>query len=199
MDAADIATVVTAIGNHDEGTGVPVNAVAAALILADKSDVRRSRVRNRDAAAFDIHDRVNYSVERSALRVDPAEKTARLELTVDNVRMQSKHHPRCGTSFLLIVIIVAILINTAIFALFPVDNVFLRMLVQLLLLPLVVGITYEFNRYVGGHDNPVTNFLAKPGLWMQNFTTFEPDDSMMEVAIEALKRVIPAEEGKDRW
>ena len=82
MDA-DIATVVTAIGNHDEGTGVPVNAVAAALILADKSDVRRSRVRNRDAAAFDIHDRVNYSVERSALRVDPAEKTARLELTVD--------------------------------------------------------------------------------------------------------------------
>ena len=81
MDAADIATVVTAIGNHDEGTGVPVNAVAAALILADKSDVRRGRVRNRDAAAFDIHDRVNYSVERSALRVDPAEKTARLELT----------------------------------------------------------------------------------------------------------------------
>lgn len=83
MDAADIATVVTAIGNHDEGTGVPVNAVAAALILADKSDVRRSRVRNRDAAAFDIHDRVNYSVERSALRVDPAGKTALLELTVD--------------------------------------------------------------------------------------------------------------------
>ena len=122
-----------------------------------------------------------------------------LELTVDNVRMQSKHHPRCGTSFLLIVIIVAILINTAIFALFPVDNVFLRMLVQLLLLPLVVGITYEFNRYVGGHDNPVTNFLAKPGLWMQNFTTFEPDDSMIEVAIEAMKRVIPAQEGKDTW
>ncbi len=123
----------------------------------------------------------------------------RLELTVDNVRIQSKHHPRCGTSFLLIVIIVAILINTIIFSIFPVDNVFLRMLVQLLLLPLVVGITYEFNRYVGGHDNPVTNFLARPGLWMQNFTTFEPDDSMIEVAIEALKRVIPAEKGKDQW
>ena len=123
----------------------------------------------------------------------------RLELTVENVRIQSKHHPRCGTSFLLVVIIVAILINTIIFSLFPVDNVFLRMLVQLLLLPLVVGITYEFNRYVGGHDNPVTNFLAKPGLWMQNFTTFEPDDSMIEVAIEALKRVIPEEEGKDQW
>lgn len=83
MDAADIATVVTAIGNHDEGTGVPVNAVAAALILADKSDVRRNRVRNRDITTFDIHDRVNYSVEKSALRVDPEQKIARLELTVD--------------------------------------------------------------------------------------------------------------------
>ena len=123
----------------------------------------------------------------------------RLELTVENVRAQPKHHPRCGTSFLLVVIVVAILINTAVFALFPVENVFLRMLVQLLLLPFVVGITYEFNRYVGGHDNPVTNFLAKPGLWMQNFTTFEPDDSMIEVAIEAMKRVIPREEGKDAW
>lgn len=123
----------------------------------------------------------------------------RLELTVENVRVQSKHHPRCGTSFMLVVIIVAILVNTVMFALFPVDNVFLRMLVQLLLLPLVVGITYEFNRYVGGHDNPVTNILAKPGLWMQNFTTFEPDDSMIEVAIEALKRVVPEEEGKDQW
>ena len=122
-----------------------------------------------------------------------------LELTVDNVRPMPKHHPRCGTSFMLVVIIVAILINTVIFALFPVDNVFLRMLIQLLLLPLVVGITYEFNRYVGGHDNPLTNFLARPGLWMQNFTTNEPDDSMIEVAIEAMKRVIPKEKGKDRW
>jgi len=123
----------------------------------------------------------------------------RLELTVENVRVQPKHHPRCGTSFMLVVIVVAILVNTVVFALFPVKNIFLRMLVQLLLLPLVVGITYEFNRYVGGHDNPVTNFLARPGLWMQNFTTFEPDDSMIEVAIEAMKRVIPAEEGKDAW
>ena len=83
MEPADIATVVTAIGNHDEGTGVPVNAVAAALILADKSDVRRNRVRNRDIATFDIHDRVNYSVEYSDLRVLPEEKTALLELRVD--------------------------------------------------------------------------------------------------------------------
>ena len=83
MDPADIATVVTAIGNHDEGVGVPVNAVAAALILADKSDVRRNRVRNRDIATFDIHDRVNYSVERSALQVLTEEKVALLDLTVD--------------------------------------------------------------------------------------------------------------------
>ena len=83
MDAADIATVVTAIGNHDEGTGVPVNAVAAALILADKSDVRRNRVRNRDIATFDIHDRVNYSVEKSQLHILTEEKVALLELTVD--------------------------------------------------------------------------------------------------------------------
>ena len=122
-----------------------------------------------------------------------------LELTVENVRVQPKHHPRCGTCFMLVVIIVAILVNTVVFALFPVENVFLRILVQLALLPLVVGITYEFNRYVGGHDNPVTNFLAKPGLWMQNFTTFEPDDSMIEVAITALKLVIPEEKGKDAW
>ena len=83
MDPADIATVVTAIGNHDEGVGVPVNAVAAALILADKSDVRRNRVRNRDIATFDIHDRVNYSVEHSSLQVLTEEKVALLDLTVD--------------------------------------------------------------------------------------------------------------------
>ena len=81
--AEEIATIVTAIGNHDEGTGVPVNAVAAALILADKSDVRRGRVRAKDPAQFDIHDRVNYSVERSRLLVLPEEKVARLELAVD--------------------------------------------------------------------------------------------------------------------
>ena len=122
-----------------------------------------------------------------------------LPLTVENVRGQPRHHPRGGTSFLLVVIVVAILVNTVVFALRPVDNVFLRMLIQLALLPLVVGITYEFNRYVGAHDNPLTNFLARPGLWMQNFTTNEPDDSMIEVAIEAMKRVIPAEKGQDSW
>lgn len=83
MPPDDIATVVTAIGNHDEGTGVPVNAVAAALIIADKSDVRRSRVRNNDFATFDIHDRVNYSVTSSSLTVDAAEKSLHLELEID--------------------------------------------------------------------------------------------------------------------
>ena len=82
-DPSEIATIVTAIGNHDEGTGVPVNAVAAALILADKADVRRSRVRNIDISTFDIHDRVNYSVQKSDLRIN-AEKTAiEVRLSVD--------------------------------------------------------------------------------------------------------------------
>ena len=83
MDAADIATVVTAIGNHDEGTGVPVNPIAAALILADKSDVRRSRVRNRDVATFDIHDRVNYSVVDSNLTINSDRQEIALSLTIE--------------------------------------------------------------------------------------------------------------------
>ncbi len=83
MPPEDIATVVTAIGNHDEGTGVPVNGVAAALILADKSDVRRSRVRNGDFATFDIHDRVNYSVEMSRLTLDKERRTVTLTLDID--------------------------------------------------------------------------------------------------------------------
>ena len=83
MDPTDIARIVCAIGNHDEGTGVPVNEVAAALILADKSDVRRSRVRNPDKGSFDIHDRVNYSVQAATLRTDTEKKTIELSLTVD--------------------------------------------------------------------------------------------------------------------
>lgn len=82
-DPSEIATIVTAIGNHDEGTGVPVNAVAAALILADKADVRRSRVRNMDISAFDIHDRVNYSVKESVLKINEDKTIVNLELLVD--------------------------------------------------------------------------------------------------------------------
>ena len=80
---AEMATIVTAIGNHDEGTGVPVNAVAAAMILADKADVRRSRVRNQDFSTFDIHDRVNYSVQSSSLKINEDKTLVTLELTVD--------------------------------------------------------------------------------------------------------------------
>ena len=79
----EIATIVTAIGNHDEGTGVPVNPVAAALILADKADVRRTRVRNKDITTFDIHDRVNYSVKRSVLKINEEKTIVKLKLSVD--------------------------------------------------------------------------------------------------------------------
>jgi len=83
MSAEDMATIVTAIGNHDEGTGVAVNPVAAALILADKSDVRRSRVRNQDETSFDIHDRVNYSVEESSLTINEEHTAITLRLKID--------------------------------------------------------------------------------------------------------------------
>jgi len=83
MSADEIATVITAIGNHDEGTGVPVDEISAALILADKSDVRRSRVRNRDKTSFDIHDRVNYSVVSSELKISEDKKIIRLSLEID--------------------------------------------------------------------------------------------------------------------
>ena len=122
-----------------------------------------------------------------------------LELTVENVRQMGCHHPRCGTSFLFVVIFVAILVHAAMFTLYTPPNLLVRILLQLLSLPVIVGISYEFNRYAGGHDNAVTRFLTAPGLWMQNFTTFEPDDGMIEVAIEALKLVLPEQQGQDRW
>ena len=122
-----------------------------------------------------------------------------LELTVENVRRQPRHHPRCGTSFLFVVIALSIFLSIVIFTPLEIENTFLRMALHLLMLPIIVGVTYEFNRYVGGHDGPVCRALRAPGMWMQNFTTFEPDDSMIEVGIEALKRVLPEEKGADRW
>ena len=122
-----------------------------------------------------------------------------LELTVENVRKQGRHHPRCGTSFLFVVIIVSIFLSIVIFTPLEIENTLLRMLLHLLMLPFIVGVTYEFNRYVGAHDNAVCRALRAPGMWLQNFTTFEPDDSMIEVAIEALKLVLPKEEGADQW
>ena len=120
---------------------------------------------------------------------------AGLELTVENVRRQPKHHPRCGTSFLFVIMMVSILV----FAFVRADSALSRLISRLLLLPVVVGITYEINRYVGRHDNALTRVMTAPGLWMQNFTTNEPDDSMIEVGIEALKRVLPEEKGADAW
>ena len=122
-----------------------------------------------------------------------------LELTVENVRKMPRHHPRCGTSFMFVVIVLAILCYSVVFSLFTPPNLVVRILCQLLLLPVIVGIAYEINRYVGRHDNALTRFATKPGLWMQNFTTFEPDDSMIEVGIEAMKQVIPEQQGKDQW
>ena len=136
---------------------------------------------------------------------------AGLPLTVENVRMQTRMHPRCGTSFLLIVMVISILVFSvassgllaAVPALEAMRGTFLfRLLMicfKLLLLPVVVGITYEINRMVGRYDNWFTHALSAPGLWMQNFTTNEPDDSMIEVGIAAVQAVLPEEEGSDRW
>ena len=120
---------------------------------------------------------------------------ARLPLTVENVRPMTRFHPRCGTSFLLVVVCISILCG----ALIQVGNTLARMGLHLLMLPVIVAVSYEMNRFVGRHDNAFTRALTKPGMWMQNFTTNEPDDSMIEVAIEALNAVIPEEEGADQW
>lgn len=124
---------------------------------------------------------------------------AKLPLTVENVRMQPRHHPRCGTSFLFVVIFVSIVFSSVVFGVWPITNVWLRTLVHLLLLPLVVGVTYEFNRWVGRHDNALCRVLTAPGIWLQNFTTNEPDDGMIECAIRSLELVLPDEAGKDEW
>ncbi|MBR1780834.1 MAG: DUF1385 domain-containing protein [Oscillospiraceae bacterium] len=122
-----------------------------------------------------------------------------LELTVENVRSLPRHHPRCGTSFLVVVIILAILCYSILFSFVTPPNTLIRMLLQLLLIPVIVGIAYELNRYVGRHDNLFTKIATAPGLWMQNFTTFEPDDSMIEVGIASLQQVLPQVQGADEW
>ena len=124
---------------------------------------------------------------------------AQLPLTVENVRPQTRLHPRCGTSFLFVVVAISILLFALVSALLPMSGMLVRLLVRLALLPVVVAISYECNRFVGRHDNRLTRILSAPGMWFQHFTTNEPDDSMIEVAIEALKLVIPDEAGADRW
>ena len=118
-----------------------------------------------------------------------------LELNVDNVREMPRFHPRCGTSFLFVVLVLSILL----FSVVRVKGVALQMLIKLLLLPVLVSITYEINRLVGRHDNGLTRVLTAPGLWLQNFTTNEPDDDMIEVGISALRAVLPRQEGTDAW
>jgi uncharacterized protein YqhQ len=118
-----------------------------------------------------------------------------LELTVKNVREMPRHHPRCGTSFLFVVMVISILV----FSVIQWSSGLVRVLIRLALLPLVVGISYEINRWVGRHDNTLSRILTAPGLWLQNFTTNEPDDKMIEAGIRALKLVLPEEKGEDAW
>lgn len=118
---------------------------------------------------------------------------AGLELTVENVRKQGRFHPRCGTSFLIVMLIVSIFIGMIIPPNLP---SILRTLIKLLLLPLTMGIGYEFIKFAGRHENAITKILSAPGLWMQRITVLEPDDSMIECAIVSVKEVIP-DDGSD--
>ncbi len=136
-----------------------------------------------------------------------------LPLTVENVRVQSRLHPRCGTSFLLIVMVISILVFSIIpwqqetFAAIPRIGVIFsampwaiwRVILRLLLLPIVAGISYEIIKFAGRHDNPFTRAISAPGMWFQHITTNEPDDSMIEVAIRSLTAVIPEDETADIW
>ncbi len=124
---------------------------------------------------------------------------AGLPLTPENVRAQPKHHPRCGTSFLFVIIVVSILLSSILFSFVRVENTFARMGVHLLMLPFIVAITYEINHYVGGHDGKICRIVRAPGMAIQRWTTFEPDDSMIEVGIKAFTEVLPEEKGADQW
>lgn len=122
-----------------------------------------------------------------------------LELTVENVRKQGRFHPRCGTSFLILMLVVGIFISFFIDPLFialtgSVPHVAIRALLKLLLLPIMMGVGYELIKLAGRHQNAFTRFISAPGLWMQRITVREPDDSMIECAIEAFTKVIPEDE-----
>jgi len=116
-------------------------------------------------------------------------------LTVENARRFSRRHPRCGTSFLFVVMIISILV----FSLVSWSNMALRFLLRLILIPVVVGVSYEINRFIGRRSGVLARILTAPGLWLQSITTVEPDDGMLEVGIESLKLVLPEEKGTDEW
>ena len=124
-----------------------------------------------------------------------------LPLTVDNVRKQSRFHPRCGTSFLFVVVIISILVFSLVSSfLTNWSNFWIRFGLHLLLLPVIVALSYELNRWVGGHEDLlIARILSAPGKWLQHLTTNEPDDSMMECAIRSLELVIPEAQGSDAW
>lgn len=124
-----------------------------------------------------------------------------LPLTVDNVREQSRFHPRCGTSFLFVVVIISILVFSVVSSfLTNWSSFWIRFGLHLLLLPVIVALSYELNRWVGAHENlTIARILSAPGKWLQRLTTNEPDDSMIECAIRSLELVIPEVEGSDAW
>ena len=115
-----------------------------------------------------------------------------LELTTENVKKQSRFHPRCGTSFIFVIIIISVIISSAISVAAPQlrDQTIIWMAIKILILPLITGLSYEFIKYAGRHDNIFVRILAAPGLWMQRLTTKEPDEDMIEVAIASFKAVI---------
>ena len=117
------------------------------------------------------------------------------ELTVENVKKHTRLHPRCGTSFLLIVMVISIIV----FSFISWNNPITRLLLRLALLPVVAGISYEIIKFAGRHDNKLTAIISAPGRWLQYITTNEPDDSQIEVAIAALKAVIPEDKNEDKW
>ena len=117
------------------------------------------------------------------------------ELTIENVRNQKRFHPRCGTSFLVLMLLIGMIISICI----QVDVVWLRTLIKLALLPLTVGVGYELIKIAGRKDNWLTRLVSAPGLWIQRLTTKEPDDSMIECAIAAFLAVVPEDETSDEW
>ena len=120
---------------------------------------------------------------------------AGLPLTVENIRKQSRFHPRCGTSFMILVIIISIFL----YAVLPWTSTGLRIVYKLCMFPLLVGVSYEILKWAGRSDSALSRIVSQPGLWMQRLTTFEPDDSMIEVAIAAVTPVLPENQEEARW
>ena len=116
-------------------------------------------------------------------------------LTVENVRKYTRFHPRCGTSFLILVVIVSVFL----YSVLPWSSTSLRVVFKLLLLPLVMGISYELLKWCGRSDNIATRIIRQPGIWVQHLTVFEPDDSMIEVAIAAITPVLPENPEEGKW